>query len=183
MQELDDIISRATRAVEPSYFLLPLDGGDPIFRERVYCYELYHQMRLLWPPGCRFLLNGEVDKSAHPKLGALGAAYAKPDFLVHNPGRMEGNHAIIEVKSAQADREGIRKDLRTLSVFVRRVGYQRAIYLIYGEAGIDRVINKVLTAVDDVSDPVPIDLWVHPEAGTSAIAFSLRPNEGRLIAV
>jgi hypothetical protein len=89
MEELDRIISGATGSISQMYFRLPIDGGDPVFRERVYCYELYHQMRSRWPDDCAFSLNGEVDKSAHPILDTLGAAYAKPDLLVHVPGSMQ----------------------------------------------------------------------------------------------
>jgi hypothetical protein len=112
MKELSQILTDATQAIEGWYFLLNIAGGDPIYRERVYCYELYHQMRLRWPPRCPFFLNGEVDKSAHPILTQLGAGRAKPDFLVHQPGNMEGNHAIIEVKNSFASAAHIRTDLR-----------------------------------------------------------------------
>jgi hypothetical protein len=45
-------------------------GGLPAYRERVYCYELYHQMRRRWPLNCEYSLNGEVDKRGHPYLQA-----------------------------------------------------------------------------------------------------------------
>ncbi len=95
MDELSKILTEATRSIEPGYFRLNIEGGDPVYRERVYCYELYHQMRLKWPEGCAFYLNGEIDKAAHPILSKLGAGYAKPDLLVHRPGYMSGNHAIM----------------------------------------------------------------------------------------
>lgn len=132
MDELTGIIEAATAGVSSAYFNLDIDGGDSKYRERVYCYELYHQMRLRWPPHTEFYLNGEVDKSAHPILQALGADRIKPDLLVHQPGYMIGNHAIIEVKSPEAKADGIRKDLCNLSLFRGRVGYERAIYLILG---------------------------------------------------
>src|SRR5689334_4096228 len=106
MNELTEILADATAHVGPEYFRLPIDGGGPLYRERVYCYELYHQMRLRWPLHGPFMLNGEVDKSAHPILSTLGASYAKPDLLVHGPGHMSRNYAIIEVKSLMARREG-----------------------------------------------------------------------------
>jgi hypothetical protein len=65
MQELTNLLAGATAAIEPEYFRLSIHGGVPAYRERVYCYELYHQMRALWPEGCPFWLNGEVDKAAH----------------------------------------------------------------------------------------------------------------------
>lgn len=55
-------------------------------------------MRRLWDSACGFKLNGEVDKSRHALLSGLGLRLATPDFLVHTPGAMAGNHAITEVK-------------------------------------------------------------------------------------
>jgi hypothetical protein len=118
MEQLSQVLADATGSIEAGYFLLPIDGGEAVYRERVYCYELYHQMRCLWPAGCPFSLNGEIDKSAHPILRKLGADHAKPDFLVHQPGLMAGNNAFIEVKSPRATSAEIRRDLETLSLFV-----------------------------------------------------------------
>src|SRR5689334_19126753 len=99
MNELTALLADATASIRPEYFNLPIHGGSPVYRERVYCYELYHQLRLKWPDNCPLMLNGEVDKTAHPILSGLGASYAKPDLLVHGPGDMSRNYAIIEVKS------------------------------------------------------------------------------------
>lgn len=99
MHELDQILVLATQSIREEYFQLPIDGRDkPVYRERVYCYELYHQMRRNWPNGSLFTLSGEVDKSGHPLIRGNGLDRAKPDFLVHVPGDMGGNHAVIEVK-------------------------------------------------------------------------------------
>src|SRR5258708_10818027 len=133
MNELDSILQRSTAEIEAGYFQLRVAGGDaPIYRERVYCYELYHQMRLCWPrEGCPFVLNGEVDKGGHPILGPKGLG-GIPDFLVHRPGDMNGNHAIIEVKAPFARDHQIEIDLHKLTRFTNEVGYERAIYLVYG---------------------------------------------------
>jgi hypothetical protein len=60
VQQLNQVLRQATESIEPLYFQLPIDGSDPIFRERVYCYELYHQLRRIWPADTPFSLNGEV---------------------------------------------------------------------------------------------------------------------------
>lgn len=158
---------RATAGVGPSYFHLNIDGGDPIYRERVYCYELYHQMRLFWPDHTEFYLNGEIDKAAHPILRNLGANYTKPDLLVHKPGYMEGNYAIIEVKSPKANVHGIQKDLKTLSLFKSKVYYKRAIYLIYGYEAAD-VVKKVVRIAEECQELEEIELWLHQNPGESA---------------
>jgi hypothetical protein len=168
MNELTEIISTATGAIEHRYFHLNIDGSDPIYRERVYCYELYHQMRLRWPPHSPYYLNGEIDKAAHPILQELGADYAKPDLLVHQPGYMSGNHAIIEVKTSQAQNAGIRKDLETLSLFINKVRYERAIYLIYGHGATEKIVARIQRSASEIVELAPIKLWLHQEAGQRA---------------
>jgi hypothetical protein len=56
-----------------------------VYRERVYCYELYHQWRCQWANDSRFELSGEADKIGDPII----RRNAKPDFLVHVPGEMQ----------------------------------------------------------------------------------------------
>jgi hypothetical protein len=124
-----ELLQRATAAVSAEYFLLPVHGADSIYRERVYCYELYHQLRCLWPEGSPWRLNGEVDKAGHPYF--RGQRALKPDFIVHQPGTGH-NFAVAEVKADDASRDAIAKDLESLTRFADEFGYQRAIYLIYG---------------------------------------------------
>ena len=57
MKQLTRILEEATASIASAYFRLPIDGGGPVYRERVYCYELYHQMRLRWPRRGPFMLN------------------------------------------------------------------------------------------------------------------------------
>ena len=72
MEQFTQILQDATAAIGDEYFLLPIERADPVNRERVYCYELYHQMRLLWPKGSVYRLNAEVDKVGHPYFGRRG---------------------------------------------------------------------------------------------------------------
>lgn len=167
MNDLNGILQIATAGIDSMYFHLNIDGGEPVFRERVYCYELYHQMRKNWPPNSQYFLNGELDKRAHPLLRELGADGAKPDLLVHTPGAMEGNYAIIEVKHSTTT-DGIRKDLKTFDLFVRTVGYQRAIYLIYGHEANARGVGRIETIANEFDNLVPIELWLHSEVGQPA---------------
>lgn len=167
MDELSEVLSVATRDVGRMYFQLSVDGGDPIYRERVYCYELYHQMRLNWPHGTEYYLNGEVDKSAHPILRQMGVGREKPDLLVHKPGYMSGNYAIIEVKPARAGNAGIYKDLCTLQLFSAQVGYRRAIYLHFGFDNQD-IVSRVENVASSFRELPAIELWVHSRPGEAA---------------
>lgn len=176
MDELTEILRAATCAIESGYFHLNIDGGDPKYQERVYCYELYHQMRLRWPKHSPFYLNGEVDKASHPILSTLGAGKAKPDLLVHQPGYMTGNHAIVEVKKQDASNKGIKNDLEKLSLFIKRVKYQRAIYLVYGYSA-----SNVATKVERIyrqEDLAPVELWIHQKVGEPANITALCSTTG-----
>jgi len=35
----------ASARIAADYFQLPVADADSVYRERVYCYELYHQLR------------------------------------------------------------------------------------------------------------------------------------------
>ncbi|MCC7333855.1 MAG: hypothetical protein IT422_02090 [Pirellulaceae bacterium] len=175
MNVLSEILQTATAGVEARYFHLQVAGGTPVYRERVYCYELYHQMRKNWPVDCQFHLNGEVDKQAHPILRRLGADSAKPDFLIHNPGAMERNYAIIEVKHSMA-RAGVEKDLRTLDLFVREVRYQRAIYLIYGSQANTEGVEQIKAIANNLQINTPIEMWLHSEVNQQAKHYATLPR-------
>ncbi|MCS3585635.1 hypothetical protein M2192_009380 [Bradyrhizobium elkanii USDA 61] len=43
MQKLTMLPESATAAIESRFLKLSIHGGAPIYRERVYGYELYHQ--------------------------------------------------------------------------------------------------------------------------------------------
>jgi hypothetical protein len=172
--EIKQFLHQATANIDPQYFQLPVAGQeDPVYRERVYCYELYHQLRLLWPNDSKYVLSGEVDKSGHPLIRHNGLDNTKPDFLVHAPGNMENNLLVMEVKPVNAQRDGIKKDLQTLTAFARS-GYTFAFYLIYGSD--DKAFKKLLSSAisfaqkDDgkTIDLAQISLWYHQRANVSA---------------
>nr|WP_298724321.1 hypothetical protein [uncultured Steroidobacter sp.] len=77
MHRFEAILQAATAAIDADYFLLPVSGREnPMYRERVYCYELYHQIRKYWAEDTRYTLAGEVDKarpSAHSgeRIGSM----------------------------------------------------------------------------------------------------------------
>lgn len=165
MQELDTVLTTATAAIGELYFRLPIASGEATLFERNYCYELYHQMRSAWPAGSEFSLNGEIDKRWHPVIRQLGDAQVIPDLLVHTPGSMDGNHAIIEVKRAGTDLAGIRKDLTTLTRFMQPdIHYPRAVLLIFG--GIDP--DMIMRAAGDVDYQPGIEIWLHEQVGQPA---------------
>lgn len=168
MHEFDDILINATQSIEGPYFQLPIAGAeDPIYRERVYCYELYHQMRSRWPENCPYSLGGEIDKAGHPLIRGNGLDGLKPDFLVHIPGNMDGNYAVIEVKPITALVKGLEKDIETLTAFRDHGDYQRGLLLIYGVGGIANMAEPVAELIQGVQHEV--EIWSHPAPGETAI--------------
>jgi hypothetical protein len=166
MEQLSEILHEATAAIGQEYFILPIHGDAPVYRERVYCYELYHQMRLRWPDDSPYRLNGEVDKIAHPYFQGLDAGKPKPDLLVHQPGSGRFNHAVIEIKNVVG--QDIRKDLEILSFFRNQLRYERAIFLIYGDR-LDDALTKVQRFAANVLQLAPIEVWLHTAPTAQAV--------------
>ncbi len=144
VDEFLDLFLKATASIPELYFQLPVAGKDePIYRERAYCYELYHQLRMLLDESDDlrwFALSGEIDKQGHPIIRPCS-----PDLVFHRPGDMAANVAVVEVKPGNGDVEGIKKDLRTLSYFVDDVvQYQVGIHLVYGgtEADLQKFVDE-----------------------------------------
>jgi hypothetical protein len=122
----------ATELIPKVYFQLPVaEKEEPIYRERVYCYELYHQLRTLLEPEPGFSgysLGGEINKQGHPIIRQCA-----PDFVLHAPGGMDDN-LVVEVKPVNASLKGIQKDLKTLKYFLSEpVGYKLGVQLVYGD--------------------------------------------------
>lgn len=66
---------KACKKIESSYIRLDVASSEEqIYRERVYCYELYHQLRCILGKNFPYKLNGEIDKAGHPIIQeAFGA--------------------------------------------------------------------------------------------------------------
>jgi len=152
-------LTDAGAKMESHYFQLPVAGSEEsIFRERVYCYELYHQLRNVLGNDFPYKLDGEVDKAGHPiirkKLGAK-----KPDFIVHVPGTMRRNLVVIEVKPVNVKDEisKLEDDIETLKNFIKEAQYHRAIMLIYGDGRQDlptEIVTKAESLFGDYENRI-----------------------------
>ena len=137
------------------------------YRERVYAYELYHQLRSIWPPEWSYSLAGEVDKAGHPIFRGEYLDRAKPDLLVHVPGEMESNLMVLEIKaSSTRARSKLERDLRKLIEFCN-VGYEAAAFLVFGDsfAQIQEVAKRDPTIHENLTN---IQLWHHPSPNSPA---------------
>lgn len=134
-------IQRALELTRPEYCLLSnLDfaTGGPIrahiskYQERVLAYEFYHQLRLLMEKGlCAWdaFLQAEVSK----EYQHIFAERTVPDFLIHVPGTLEQDHAVIEVKLAARPLHELRSDQRKLLLFRgEHVRYQYLVQILAG---------------------------------------------------
>ena len=156
-----DILSAATARIAPVYCEFPTANQEAaIIRERVYAYELYHQMREPLATDRElgeYMFTGELDKNGHaiirvPATNLRGWRSCIPDFVLHVPGKMDANIAVVEVKPANGAVEGIAKDLETLSYFVTdEVRYRVGVELVYG--GNDRDLEKFTNLFRNANNP------------------------------
>jgi hypothetical protein len=121
-----EALLQATKSISDSYFLLPIAGRNhPIKRERVYCYELYHQLRIVLD--CApLMLMGEPDKRGHPTF----VNKINPDFILHIPGAHIKNETVIEVE-CRVDYQHLCKDFKNFRI-MKDQGYKEMILLLVG---------------------------------------------------
>lgn len=138
-------MERAALAVDQLYFLVPRVNSESVYRERVYCYELYHQLRIQLKKmkfSSEYYLNGELDK-----VGTKSLKGKKPDFIFHQPGDDYHNLLTMEVKSSRYDVASFCDDIGKLKFFQREKDYFGGIMLIYGyvDVHVQQEIRGTLT--------------------------------------
>ena len=123
-----DLIKTALLQVEPVYFKL-ITNYKPsgIVRERVFCYELYHQIRKRMT-GLDLTINGEIDKRGHPDFVPGGSK--NPDFVFHKPGSNEDNTLVIEVKG-KLKSDAIENDFNKIITFIEEYNYKAGVFVLY----------------------------------------------------
>lgn len=132
------IFGESVAQIGSGFFQIERYKDVPTLRERVYCYELYHQLRLRLAEQFQYMLHGEIDKSGHDWVIELfGGNCPNPDFVVHVPGTPK-SLVVIEVKTSKRLVEDIENDIEKLLTFITKVNYYRAIMLIFGR---DRIKN------------------------------------------
>lgn len=158
-ERFSSALIQAIKNMDSHYFQLPIaDEEDPIYRERVYCYELYHQLRCILTNTFPYKLNGEVDKSGHPVIRSK----KKPDFLVHKPGNMENNLIVVEVKpiTVRSRINELKKDIKTLKWFLDNSNgkYYRGICLMYGNKN-ENLPENIKEVINNISDDRIKIIW------------------------
>lgn len=129
-QIIENFINNFINAIEnikQDYYLLKTVYSEQgVQQERIFCYELYHQLRLKFND-VKLKLHGEPVKRGHPDFDPI-----IPDFIVHQPGTHENNFVIIEVKGVIIKTEII-DDLNKIyrSIDNPTTHYQYGIFLLY----------------------------------------------------
>ncbi len=132
IEDIIGIITKAAVQVTEKYLRLTTTyEPSGIVRERVFCYELYHQLRLILDDSNKLTLNGEIDKRGHKDFKAKDRK--NPDFVFHIPGQHFGNTIIFEVKGT-LDKKGIIKDFETIITFISTYQYQAGVFLLYNNS-------------------------------------------------
>lgn len=155
-------IALASSQISVEYFLLPIAcQNDPIKRERVYCYELYHQLRLALRD-LPLTLTGEPDKRGHSDFTGK---QPNPDFILHTPGHHGNNTAVIEVE-CRLGKAHLIKDLKTLKL-MKEKGYHLLVLLFFAADEIPwKRLEKAATEVEISLSEIAVLL--HRAAGKQA---------------
>ncbi len=130
--EFKRALSESIQAIEGRYFYLDRYEAPGAWRERIYCYELYHQMRFRLPKEFPYTFHGEIDKNGHATICQYFPKGApNPDFVLHIPDT-DKNLAVLEVKRGNADINDIKDDIEKLRIFTESVGYEHGLLLFFG---------------------------------------------------
>lgn len=172
-----EIIEEALNVVEqPYYNILTTYKTEGIIRERVFCYELYHKMRIILEEkrNIEFTLNGEIDKRGHPEFEVEDRK--NPDFIFHTPGTMEKNMLIVEVKGkTDGYIEACLKDFETIICFVSKYRYRAGVFILYNACKFPVELRKnVCQKYNELSEDISRNIFILcKEYGSSVRKFSL----------
>ena len=139
-ERLADMLGTAATGLALTTFSYPWRPPTPCTASGCTA-PLYHQIRELWGD-FPFSLGGEIDKFGHQSFVDGPYARAKPDLLIHTPGSMDENLAVVEVKPATTSEKGIRDDIRKLRWFHQNANYFVGVFLVYGEAGDPEIVAQ-----------------------------------------
>jgi hypothetical protein len=127
-------LCQAIYQMDEKFFRLPvsqIDGSQKLTHpERAFCYELYHQLRNVLGDSFDHDLNGEISKVNNEFFKTDKKI---PDFIIHRAGNMDNNLVVLEVKG-EIVKDGILKDIETLSGFIHNARYQYGIFILFGQS-------------------------------------------------
>ncbi|TXT32939.1 MAG: Methionyl-tRNA formyltransferase-like protein [Chitinophagaceae bacterium] len=133
------------------------------YHERVFCYELYHKLRMLMDSNTNanqqnlfvaenVFLQSEVIKQNIDHTIAMFFEIAElskefmPDFLLHTPGNFDNQLIVMEVKSTPRLSFGkLCADLLKIQEFINNYNYQQGIFLAVNQSALNkrRLLNSL----------------------------------------
>lgn len=121
----------------------PAKIAPQIWQERLFAYELYHQLRLLWTEDPRLRAHCVIHAEVRKGYQRFANFDYMPDFLFHLP-QPDQNHAVVEVKLVARSSASIAADLHKLVRFHDEFKYDDLIEILVG-TGLDfkRVIPVI----------------------------------------
>lgn len=133
----------ALKNVKDDFWILPRAYNGSAIRERAFCYELYHQLRMYQLDLRDNRLNGLLDLTVTGEIDKNGYSVLKtdeqknPDFVFHKAGESCSNEVVMEVKGRIDGRyiEEIIKDFDTLALFIAHpyLHYNIGVFLLYSK--------------------------------------------------
>jgi hypothetical protein len=200
-----DLLYKAIPKIGSKYMKFEAVGLMDGFMERTYTYEFYHQLRRFQDElkYNDFTIHAEPEKARteflHNILRRLEGEKIEnenindfqkrvmPDLLVHVPGIINENVAIVEIKPEKKEiNSGIRKDIRVLKEFINGGdyidGYYKGIFLLYATANGYRETEKIKEHYSRIIKDTIGDSWRnysrdiilfwHPKPGAEPIVIS-----------
>ena len=172
---LIDAITRALCKIEPEQVFHPYHG----FQERVFCYELYHRLRVfedndtldIRPARLQAELNKagkhyfqEVVSQLHAARGETltwKVPEAAPDLLAHEPETHDHNLLALEAKRWSAPLEEMCWDLAKLALFsAAPLAYRQRVFLVINDrwASPEDIVRD-LKERDTGGDDIDLCVW------------------------
>lgn len=149
LEEFQQALCESIKCIDWKYFQIKRHNSSPAWRERAYCYELYHQLRNHLKIDFPYTLHGEIDKRGHEEICSLFNPDPKrcpnPDFVIHVPGTQD-NLAVIEVKSSDSLFKS-KDDLEKLQFFIEKIDYKCGIFLVFGDEASENDINDLVECI------------------------------------
>ncbi|HVJ08579.1 MAG TPA: hypothetical protein VM554_09350 [Acidisarcina sp.] len=158
--------------VAPEYFCVELPDGSQACQERVFAYELYHQVRLQFTE--YWYVNGEFRKglSLVPRVNRRD--WVIPDLVIHQPATIENNLVAVEIKSSpDLAPTDLLADLKKLEMFTdpeQGLGFAIGIMLIVNadfNCVFSRASDDVKASIAQILEKGPrVAIWniARPEA-------------------
>ena len=136
-------IVEAIQKVDDKYRQWEYHNGNSQKIERVFAYELYHQLRLMTHSNSKYKdlrIDGEISKEVYQEMETCGLPDLKilkhyrfsPDMVIHHAqtDRKEENQiAIIEIKTKNIHPDELKKTILKLNYYIRVLNFQYAIFI------------------------------------------------------